>query len=206
MTSVAVLAAPPDGGAVDRAVERVLLRPEFAGARKSWLARLRDNVQSWVVEQLARLFEGGTGSLIAWTIVAVVAVVAAILLFRLVRSVRRTAVVPAGTQVAIHIERSPAAWLAEAEAALRGGRIAEAVRCAYRAVVARLALLGAVEEVPGRTVGEYRQQVTARRPEFADAFTTASDVFERVWYARRPADAGDVDTVVTTARALGERT
>lgn len=202
MTTSFVLAAPPDGGAVDRAIQRVISQAEYAGARKSWLTRVREEIRTWVLEQLANLFEGGAGSVIAWTLLVVVAVVAALLAMRLLRTIRRSPVAATAADVAIHIERTPSAWLTEAEAALRAGRLAEAVRCGYRAVVARLALTGAVEEVPGRTVGEYRSQVQQRRPELVGPFAEASDVFERVWYAHRPASADDVDEVVRVARSL----
>jgi hypothetical protein len=197
-----ILAAPPDSTAIDRAIERVLSGPQYAGARKSWLTRLRDEVRTWVLERLAGLFEGGAGSIIAWTLVAIVAVVAVLLLTRLLRTISRGRSQDTGSNVAIQIERTPAAWLREADAALRSGRFAEAVRCGYRAVVARLALTGAVDEVPGRTVGEYRAQVGQRRPDLVAPFAEASDVFERVWYAQRPATEGDVREVVGVAQTL----
>lgn len=191
-----------DGPAVDRAIDSVLSRPAFSGARKSWLTRLRDEVQSWVVEQLAKLFGSDAGSIVAWGLVALVAVVALLLLIRLVRTVRRTSTTATDGDITIHIERPPGAWLQMADEALRAGRAAEAVRCAYRAVVARLALGGAVEEVPGRTVGEYRAQVQQRRPDLLGPFGQASEVFERVWYAQRPAEQDDVRTVVGVAESL----
>lgn len=195
-------AAPPDGSAIDRAIHEVLARPQYAGARKSWLTRLGENLRTWILEQLAKLFEGGAGNVIAWTLVVVVALIAGLLAVRFARTVRRGAAITAGSDVAIHIERTPAAWLTEAEAALRSGRLAEAVRCGYRAVVARLALSGAVDEVPGRTVGEYRAQVGQRRPDLVPPFVAASDVFERVWYAQRPASPSDVGEVIEVAEAL----
>ena len=195
-------AAPPDGAAIDRAIQEVLARPQYAGARKSWLTRLGEDIRTWVLEQLAKLFEGGTGNVIAWTLVAAVTVVAVLLVVRFARTVRRGAAATPGSDVAIHIERTPTAWLTEAEAAMRSGRLAEAVRCGYRAVVARLALNGAVDEVPGRTVGEYRAQVGQRRPDLVAPFVEASDVFERVWYARRPASPDDVSEVLEVAETL----
>ena len=195
-------AAPPDGDTIDRAIQEVLARPLYAGARKSWLTRLGEDVRTWVLEQLAKLFEGGAGNVIAWTLVVAVALIAGLLAVRFARTVRRGAATTPGSDVAIHIERTPAAWRTEAEAALRSGRLAEAVRCGYRAVVARLALSGAVDEVPGRTVGEYRDQVGQRRPDLVAPFVEASDVFERVWYAQRPASRDDVSEVLEVADTL----
>lgn len=199
---VAAEAAPPDGSAIDRAIHEVLARPQYAGARKSWLTRFGEDIRTWVLEQLAKLFEGGAGNVIAWTLVVTVALFAGLLAIRFVRTVRRGAATTPGSDVVIQIERTPAAWLAQADIALRSGRLAEAVRCGYRAVVARLALSGAVDEVPGRTVGEYRAQVGQRRPDLVAPFVEASDVFERVWYAQRPASRDDVTEVLEVADTL----
>jgi hypothetical protein len=57
--------------------------------------------------------------------------------------------------------------------------------------VADLAGRGLVEEVPGRTTGEYRAQVTRSVPAAAPDFSTASDLFERAWYGA--ADTGPED-------------
>ena len=54
--------------------------------------------------------------------------------------------------------RTAAQWRAEAAAHDAAGRWREALRCRYRALVAELAGRGLVEEIPGRTSGEYRIQ------------------------------------------------
>jgi hypothetical protein len=64
--------------------------------------------------------------------------------------------------------------------------------------VATLARTGAVEEVPGRTTGEYRTLVRQARPAVAEPFADATDRFERAWYGNDdvgPADAADFRTV-----------
>lgn len=192
-------------GDVDRTIEQVLREPAFTTARPSWLERLRDDVRQWFFERLATLFESGAGTVLAWTLVGLAAVVGVLVVVRAMRDVRRGAVAEAGAG-AVTITRRPAAdWLADARAAREAGDPAEAVRCGYRAVVAGLASSGGVDEVPGRTVGEYRAQVREHRPELLDDFVRASDVFERVWYARRGADPHDVATVLDVAARLAPR-
>jgi uncharacterized protein DUF4129 len=67
----------------------------------------------------------------------------------------------------------------------------EAVRSRYRALVADLAARGLVEEVPGRTAGEYRRQVGRALPEAATDFAGATELFEVAWYGRSSTGAGD---------------
>lgn len=188
-----------DGGVADRTVEQILQEPAFTTARRSWLARLRDDIRQWVIDRLASLFESGAGTVLAWSLVGLAVLVGVLVAVRALRDVRRGAVAEEGV-TAVTVTRRPAAdWLADARAARDDGDLAEAVRCGYRAVVAGLAASGGVDEVPGRTVGEYRAQVRSNEPRRLDDFTRASDVFERVWYARRPPHPDDVDTVLAVA-------
>lgn len=192
-----------DGEGVDRLVDRILRDPAFTASQETWLSRLRDDVRQWFLERLAALFESGAGTVLAWSLVALAVLVAVLVVLRATRGLRRGAVAEAGPP-AVGVTRRPAGdWLADARAAQQAGDLAEAVRCGYRAVVAGLAAEGALEEVPGRTVGEYRAQVQRHRPARVDAFGRASEVFERVWYARRPASIADVDVVLEVATTTG---
>lgn len=194
-----------DGDVVDRTVEQVLREPAFTTARPSWLARLRDDIRQWFFERLAALFDSGAGTVLAWSLVGLAVVVGVLVVVRALRDVRRGAVAEGGA-TAVTVSRRPAAdWLADARAARDAGDLAEAVRCGYRAVVAGLATTGGLDEVPGRTVGEYRTQVRENQPERLDDFLRASDVFERVWYARRGADPDDVTTVLDVATHVAPR-
>jgi hypothetical protein len=93
---------------------------------------------------------------------------------------------------------SPAAWRQEAERLAAAGRYREALRARYRALVGDLAALGLLEEVPGRTSGEYDRLVRAQLPEIGREFSAATDLFERCWYGQE--EAGNDEQ-----RALGER-
>lgn len=188
-----------DGGQVDRTIDDVLRQPAFTASQESWLSRLRDDIRQWFLERLADVFDSGAGTVLAWTLVGLAVIVGILVVVRATRGLRRGAVADAGPP-AVRITRRPAAdWLGDARAARDAGDLAEAVRCGYRAVVAGLAREGALEEVPGRTVGEYRAQVQRYRPERVEPFGQASEVFERVWYARRPASDPDVDVVLAVA-------
>jgi len=82
--------------------------------------------------------------------------------------------------------RSAAEWRAEAAAHEAAGRWRDALRCRYRALVAELAGRGLVEEIPGHTSGEYRQDVKVVFPAASVAFDGATDLFEQAWYGDRP--------------------
>ena len=58
-------------------------------------------------------------------------------------------------------------------------------------MVADLAARGVVDEVPGRTAGEYRTAVTRSTPAAAPDFSVATELFERAWYGAKPTGPDD---------------
>ena len=98
-----------------------------------------------------------------------------------------------GREAAVSIERSRRAdqWEAEAERLEAAGDWKPALRARFRALVATLVERGHVDDVPGRTTGEYRAEVRAGLPEAADAFAGATYLFEDAWYGDEP--TGEVE-------------
>lgn len=204
-TATAAAALPRsdvDSGTVDRTVEDVLRHRDFQGVEPGLLERWREDLRQWFLERLADVFSSGAGTVLAWVLIAAAGVLAVVVGVAVTRGMRRGARSDVDAPAVVVTRRPPADWLADARAAEAAGDHAEAVRCGYRAVIAMLAGRGEVDEQPGRTVGEYRAQVRAQGAGRLDEFTRASDVFERVWYARRPATADDVATVVGVADGL----
>jgi len=180
--------APVPGGpdAIHRAAKAILDRPEFRPTPQTPIERLR----SWVGHQLARLANdvlnaaphGVLGALLALALVGV-------LVFLIVRAVRATGLNPARQGFAVGgPRRPPEDWLAEAARREAAGDWRGALRCRYRALVAELARRGLVEEIPGRTTGDYRRVVDANLPVRAEPFGGATELFERVWYGDAPTD------------------
>ncbi len=95
--------------------------------------------------------------------------------------------------VAIDRGREPIDWRAEAEAHRREGRYRDALRCRYRALVGDLARRGLIDEIPGRTTGEEREQLGSIRPQVALPFSDAADLFDSAWYGHVAVGEGDVD-------------
>lgn len=172
------LLASPDPEAARRAAHDILTRREFASVHPSTLDRLRH----WFSDQLGRILSGGWQGLSAAGIVLLVAIVAVVAVV-VVAAVRRVSPDPRVVDFAVDRGgRSAADWLAEAEACERGQDYRGALRARYRALVAELARRGLVEEVPGRTAGEYRRAVAAAVPPAAGEFGAATDLFEDAVY------------------------
>lgn len=183
---------------VRRITEEVLSRPEFAGAEPAWWERVLDAIGNFFAEILRALSAGDRGSIIGTVVLVAVVLAAAAVLIRYVATVRRSATVPVA--VDLQIGRSPRDWLAEAQVHAQAERWRDAVRCRYRALLAELAAAGLVDEVAGRTSGEYRAAVAVDLPSAAAAFDEATGVFDLAWYGHEPTSAGDVASLIQAAR------
>ncbi|MFL6187302.1 MAG: DUF4129 domain-containing protein [Actinomycetes bacterium] len=174
---------------VREVVREVLSRPEFRPPQRSLTERLFDWVLELIGRLLAALGGSGAGGIVGLILLALVLAGVGVLAARFSRGLTPSpevaAAVPGGRR------RSAAEWRAEAEAHERAGAWREAVRSRYRALVADLAARGLVEEVPGRTAGEYRRQVGRALPEAATDFAGATELFEVAWYGRSSTGTGD---------------
>jgi len=195
VVTLAVELPPPAVGPeeVRRVVTEVLSRPEFAGAAPSLAARVR----GWVAEQIGRLIEAvaGTGgaSLVGSLLLTAAVVVAVVLALRFARGLRPDPALAPVT--ADRVGRQAADWAAEADAHAREGRLREALRCRYRALVAALAAAGAVDETPGRTTGEYLAEVARRRPDAVSDVAAVTAAFDASWYGHARVDETTLDEV-----------
>ena len=174
---------------VHRTVREVLSRREFRRESPTPIERAR----RWVRDQLSRLltslFRGDRGTVLAWIIFGGLLTVVIVLSVRFVRTVTPDP----GRAIAVPVapRRSAREWRAEAEAHERAGEWKLALRARYRSLVADLASRGLVDEIPGRTAGEYRAEVAETVPGVASEFAGATELFERAWYGNRPTGADD---------------
>jgi hypothetical protein len=171
-----------DPDQVREVVHEVLSRPEFRPAERSLVERIYD----WVLEAIGRLLAAlggsGAGGIVGLILLALVLVGVGVLVARFSRGLTPSPEVAAA--VPGIRRRSAAEWRADAAAQERAGAWREAVRSRYRALVADLASRGLVEEVPGRTAGEYRREVGRALPAAAGDFAGATELFEVAWYGR----------------------
>jgi len=169
---------------VRRAVGEVLSRDEYQRPPPGLIQRLRAEVVDFLERILGAILGGGRGGIVAWGIFAVAILVIVVVAVRFARGVTRD---PGRAVPSVSVARRGAAeWRADAEAAERAGQWRQALRCRYRALVAELADRGLVEEVAGRTAGEYRVEVAGSAPTVAVPFAGATELFERAWYGDRP--------------------
>lgn len=106
-------------------------------------------------------------------------------------------------------ESPPERWRRLAAEHRDAGRYRDAIRCEYRALVGDLARAGYVDEIPGRTSGEERQQVAqvATRHHGSDgavaaAFDVAADIFDVAWFDDGVVTRGDDDRFVAARTAV----
>jgi hypothetical protein len=174
---------------VRRAVGEVLARDEFQRPPPGLIQRLRQGLVDLVERALGALLGGGRGTVVAWAIFAVAIVAILVVATRFARGVTRDP--GRGVPSVDSPRRGVAEWRADAEAAERAGQWRQALRCRYRALMAELADRGLVEEVAGRTAGEYRLEVAGAAPAVAAPFAGATELFERAWYGDRPTGQDD---------------
>lgn len=163
-----------------RRAEEILARPEFRPEPKSLVERGLDGIGELFGKILGGI--GGGNVVLAWLAVAVVSALLGLVLWRAVRALQADPGTRSG--VAVDGRRRPATdWRAEAAAHEAAGRWRDALRCTWRATVADLSARGLLDEVPGRTTGEYRTEVARSLPDAADSFSRATALFEDAWYA-----------------------
>ena len=181
---------PPSAGAeeIREGAEEILRRPEFQPPPRSLYQQALDKVGELLGEAIDAVVGGTSGAILAWLLLAAVVVALGYLVTRGVQSGRRRRGSSSAPEIEIDgdIGRPVAAWDVEATRLEGEGRWREALRCRYRSLIAALAGAGVVEEVPGRTAGEYRTLVRRVRPQVDESFAGATDLFERAWYGDLP--------------------
>lgn len=193
----AELAQPEsDPEAVRDAIDEILARPEFAEEQRTLIERAVDAVVELVGRLLDEALAGASGGPFAWVVVAVLTAAALVFAFRFGRGVQRD---PGSATAASVPKRSAPDWRAEAERHELAGQWRSALRCRWRALVADLADRGFVEEVPGRTAGEYRRQVNVNAPRAATDFDGATSLFESAWYGNGATGAAEAERFTTLA-------
>ena len=130
---------------------------------------------------------GWFGSLIGWVLVFALLGLAVFLALRFVRLRRRRPPSDAAPDLEVDPdETSPSERRGDAEALEAAGRWREAMLARYRGRVRTLVDSGVLAPIPGRTAGEYSDDVAQVLPEVAAPFDDATDLFERAWYGDMP--------------------
>lgn len=187
---------------IRRITKSVLSRPEFGEAEPSLLTRALRAIGDFIARLVELVGAGGRGSIIGTVVLLGVAALFTWAVVRFTRTVRADPT--REVAVAGQIGRTAEQWVGEAAARAAEGLWREAVRCRYRAVLAELAATGLVEEVAGRTSGEYLAAVTNDVPGAAASFLAVTRRFEAAWYGHDPTTAEDVEAFEVAARAVAQ--
>lgn len=179
----------PTGTAADptkvrQSADDILARPEYRPPEKTIGQEIGEKIQEILGKGLETLASGGGGSIFGWVVIG--ALVGGLVYFvvRVGRTVQRSPDQP--VDVSIEVRRSPSEWRTEAVRFEAAGQWKEALRCRYRAMVSDLVDRKVVPDIPGRTVGEHRADVSTVVPDAAPEFQGAAELFERAWYGDLP--------------------
>ena len=175
-----------------RTARDILSGAEYSEPQESLVERAAGWLFDRLGDAVATLTGGGPGTVIGWLVVAALGAAAAWLL---VRSLRAPSVgsAPDGDSLRYGTEAAPDpdAWSTEEERLAAAGDHRGALRCRYQALLARLIAGGVVDDVRGRTSGEYRALLTERLPVEAGHVDEVTRRFEDAWYGGGPVTAAD---------------
>lgn len=182
--------APP--GTVRDKADEILRDSQFhTGSTKSVMQRIVD----WLADQITVPFSAASGgnSVVGFIILAgfvgLLVYVLSKLQFNLPKSAGTEDVVDVGVDA--EEDRPADGWRAEAEAAEAAGEWKDALRARYRWLLGELFERQLLTNVPGRTPGEYRNDVRRVLSEPANDFSTATDLFEGAWYGNEATGAAE---------------
>ena len=174
---------------VQARARQILDRSEFKD-QTTLLQRVLDWLGDHIPTPSTSTGEAGSG-LVGDLVLLGVAAVLVYALVRVVRSIRRQPPKEREPGPVLDVEerRTASALRREAEEHEAAGRWREAMLARYRELVTTLIDRRVLTDVPGRTSGEYRDEIAEARPGSAAAFTEATDLFERAWYGAEPTGA-----------------
>jgi hypothetical protein len=183
----------------------LLSRPPYRQDEEGALARAWAAARDWLADLVDRVVGAvAADPALGWLVVALGVAVLLLVAWRATRGLamdRAVAVAPTtGSR-----GRSSRKWSADADAHEAQGRWDEAVRCRYLELATRLAELGLVDDVPGRTVGELDREVETAAPSLAGDVVSAGAVFAETFYGRLPAGPEEARAVADAARRLERR-
>lgn len=189
-----------DAERVRQAAEQVLDRPAYRDLHPDPLARMVNEVRSWIAERLFDLFTGGAAQNVGLAVAVVVVTIVVVLGIVALLGVRRRAA--ADLVVDDEDAVTPAEALAAADEARGRGDLVTAVRRRYGALVLLLVQRDVLPQVPGTTVGEVNAAVAVAAPVCAQQVIAAGRALADIVYGHREATSSDDDTVAAAVAAV----
>lgn len=215
MTPAVLRQEPPAASELDRAVRRVLARPEFAERELpgplQWLVdqyiSLRDALGRMILDVM-----GGSAPVLRWVFVGVLAAALVAILVYLGRRALDAWRSPGaagdrgGDGEAAETEESvaPAAWETRSRREAEEGRLREAALALYRAVLLRLDERDALSYAPSKTPGDYLREAPEGAPA-AGALRRFLGLFEPIAFGGGAVSRGAYERLASAAREAGAR-
>jgi hypothetical protein len=186
-------AAPGDDSA-RRVLASVLADRRFERARHtSWLAALQERISEWLGDLLIRAAARGWGrrqimTALAWTLSIAAVIVLLVWLSR--AAIRRRGDRPIGVGPVSAIAQPGHVLGLQAAELIRAGRLRDGAQAAYRAALRRLEEEGVLRPDAASTPRETLRRIAPAHRRAAP-LAAMTGVFERIWYASRPAAQDD---------------
>ncbi|MEO8692021.1 MAG: DUF4129 domain-containing protein [Acidimicrobiales bacterium] len=170
---------PPPGVVKDKA-DQILSDSQFRSGSKNLAQRVVD----WLLKQIKVPFSSAAGgnTVVGFIILIVCLAALAYVISRIRFGLPASASRADAPTIDIEEDRPADVWRADALAAEAAGQWKLALRARYRWLLGELFDRQVLVNVPGRTPGEYRGDMTRALPDQSSAFATATDLFERAWY------------------------
>lgn len=215
MPSAVLLQELPEASELDRAVRRVLARPELAERELPGVLRWLVDLYISVRDALWRLLLdtlGGSAPVLRWVGVGILAAALIVIVAYLGRRALKAWRSPRGARErggdgeTTETDESvgPAAWEARARQETAKGRLREAALALYRAVLLRLDERGTLSYAPSKTPGDYRREAP-EGARTAGALRRFLGLFEPVAFGGGTVSRRVYERLVSAAREAGAR-
>jgi hypothetical protein len=188
----------------------ILARGEFRKVRMPGMREtLSDKIRDWIVNLLRKVFAKTpdlrfASRVLAWTALALALVLLAIILRRMLARQDAAFHIPRGSASTFVSAKAWQEWLREARLAADRADWREAIHLGYWAGVSALEAGGAWKPDRARTPREYLALLPASSSRHAP-LTSITTMFERAWYAQRPATEDDFRDLLGRLEAIGCR-
>lgn len=188
-----------DPNAVHKAAQDILSQAQFEAQRQTLWDQIFYYVThpidflalvlTWIADRFLAVAGGNV------VVASIAAIVMAVVVVAVV--VRFTRTTSASRSVRVHYApklsgESVKQMLDRAAAFENDGHWRDAIHMRYAALIQKLGDDGLLRVRSGRTTGEYSQEITTNAPGVASEFTSATRIFEWVWYGNGKAGAGDL--------------
>lgn len=189
-----------DAEQVREVTEAVLRRPAYREIPGSPWARAIEELRAWFADLIDGVLATSTAGRVGQLVGVAVVVLVVIVLVSSLLSLRRRG---AADVVVDHVDdASRAELMATADAHLAAGRLAEAVRARYGALVVLLVERDVLLGRPGTTVGEVDAVVASAVPGAATDVALAGRALAEVVYGHRSAAVADDRAVAQAITSL----